>query len=152
MVTNSRIRTRSGWTLRRTGVAVFFASVAVNAVLGVVALLVPTNGWILGRALGTSIAVTVGILGVLACLSAFTRRVAWPLAPVAMLSVATAFVVLLTVIWGSDVGDTHFEMLWSSVVIALTLVLLSLVLGTRVADRFRSVPSSPHAWRSLPAC
>lgn len=71
-------RTPVGGKMRRVGLGVFFASVAVNAALGIYAVVAPEFGETQGRVLATSLCVTGAVLLALACEPAWERRLLGP--------------------------------------------------------------------------
>ena len=63
---------------RRLGLGIFFVSVAVNAALGIYAVLAPDFGETQGKILGTSLCVTGAVVLALACEPAWERRLLGP--------------------------------------------------------------------------
>jgi hypothetical protein len=94
-----------GRRLRRVGVGVFFGSVAVNAVLGIAALLVGDFSETHGRVLGTSLSVTGALLLGLACLPAWERERLGALPLVGAALGAAAFALVVVSIWTGGDSD-----------------------------------------------
>jgi len=122
---------------RRVFLSLLLGSIAVNAALGIYALVVPDFGELQGKILATSACVTgAGVLS-LTCLPAWERG-RLGLVPVAGIAVSVAgFALLAAGIW----AETGTEPVWKT---AGTLLLLggaaglpSLLALTRLAPRFR---------------
>jgi hypothetical protein len=135
----------SGWrrssppSLRRVALAVFFASVVGNTVLGLSALLVGEFSETHGRVLGTSLFVTVGILGALACAPAYERG---RLAPIPMVGFATcpaAASLAIVSIWTGGNDQTLGKAVGTLAAVAAGCVLVSLLAYPELASRFRVV-------------
>jgi hypothetical protein len=123
--------------VRRLAVTVFFVSVAVNAALGVAALVLGEFSETHARALGTSLAVTGAFLIALSCLPAWER---WRLGPVPTIGTCLGFVAFTFVIVGlwsgtdSDVFARTMGTLMTSAVACAVACLLSI---PTLAPRFR---------------
>ncbi|HTY72038.1 MAG TPA: hypothetical protein VMI11_06380 [Actinomycetes bacterium] len=125
--------------LRRVGLVVFFASVAINALIGIAALLVPHPGEHVGKVLGTSVTVTVAVLAILVCAPALERRAMWPVPLVAVVSVLVTFALFQVVIWSTFASDSWGNALGTVAVVAVASVLLCVLALARLAPRFRVV-------------
>ncbi len=129
---------RLGPRARRLGVAAFFASIGVNAALGIAALVIGDFSETHGRVLGTSLAVTGALLLALACLPAWERG---RLAPVPVLGVAlgvVAFSLVVVGIW-TDGGDTLGRLMGTFMAPALACAMASLLAYPTLVPRFRPV-------------
>ncbi len=127
-----------GPRVRRLGVVAFFASIGINAALGIAALLVGDFSETHGRILGTSLAVTGALLLALACLPAWERG---RLAPVPIVGVAlgvAAFSLVVVGIW-TDGGDTLGKLIGTFMAPALACAMASLLAYPALVPRFRPV-------------
>ena len=128
-----------GGTVRRVAISTFFASVAVNAALGIYAVLSPDFGDTQGRILGTSLCVTGALLITLACEPAWERRL---LGPVPFLGAglgAVGFALLIATMWIDPQGDPSWTKLVGTIlVVAAGCMLASLLALARLSPR--------HAW------
>ncbi len=88
-----------GRRIRRIGICVFFASVAVNAALGIYAVLAPEFGETQGRILATSLCVTGAALLALACEPAWERGLLGPVPYVGAALGAVGFGLVIVGIW-----------------------------------------------------
>ncbi len=84
---------------RRRWLIAFLASVAINAVLGIWALVSNDFGPTQEKILATSFCVSGAMLGVLVNGPAAGRRVRWPAPAVGAISAATGFLLLIAVVW-----------------------------------------------------
>lgn len=94
--------------LRRTAVRVFLASIAVNALLGIWALLADDFGQTQGRVLGTSFLVSAAMLTVLVNGAPMRERVLWPTPFVTIGTGVAAFALFIVLIWAD--GDAEFPL------------------------------------------
>ena len=122
---------------RRTLLSIVLGSIAVNAALGIYALVVPDFGDLQAKVLGTSACVTgTGVLA-LACLPAWERRKPALLPLAGMGAAVGGFGLLIVGIWaepgGKAVAKTALTLLW----LAAALALSSLVSLARLAPRYR---------------
>ncbi len=122
---------------RRALLSIVLGSIAVNAALGIYALLVPDFGDLQAKVLGTSGCVTGAGMLALACLPAWERQ-KLALVPLAGMAAAAAGSGLLVVgIWAEPGGEaftkTALTLLWLAVALALS----SLVSLARLAPRYR---------------
>jgi MFS family permease len=136
-------RTRAhpvGRRLRRAGLAVFFASVTVNAVLGIVAVLSPDFGDTQGKILATSLCVTGAVILALACEPAWERGLLG-LVPLTGAVLGTAgFALAIGGIWAEPTGDTYGRIQGSVFAYAGACVLASLLALAALAPRRRWLP------------
>lgn len=89
---------------RRAAVALFFGSVSVNAVLGVVALAGVGLGGMGGRLLGTSLSVTGALVLALLCLPAHERHLLGRVPALSAATGALAFAIAVISLW-TDGGE-----------------------------------------------
>jgi len=87
---------------RQTMVRVFVASVGVNAVLGVWALVVGEFGDIQGKILATSFLVTAAMVAVLINVPAISRRAIWPIPTVSGAAGAASFALFTVLMWAGN--------------------------------------------------
>ena len=124
--------------MRRIGLGAFFASVAVNAALGIFAVLAPAFGETQGKILATSLCVTGAALLTLACEPAWERRV---LGPMPFLGAALGVVGLglaVVGIWAEPEGDLLGKATGS---------LVSVAIGCAAASLLGLVRLTPgHTW------
>ena len=116
-----------GYRLRRIGLGVFFASVAVNAGLGIYALLMPHFGPTQRNILLTSLCVTGAVLLALACEPAWERRLLEPVPFVGTLAGTVAFAGAIAGIWTSPTGEAFDKVLASMFVVAIACAVASLL-------------------------
>jgi hypothetical protein len=118
--------------VRRIGLGVFFASVAVNAVLGIYALLAPDWGETQTKILLTSLCVTGAVLLALACEPAWERRLLGPVPYAGAILGAVAFAMTIVAIWTETDNETAAKALGSTFTIAAACVVASLVALVRL--------------------
>lgn len=116
-----------GSRARRTGLAVFFASVVVNAVIGIYAILAPDFGDTEQKILFTSLCVTGALLVALCCEPAWERRLLGPVPAAGALLGAAAFAGLVVGIWTEPESEALRDVLWSTFAIAIACTIASLV-------------------------
>jgi hypothetical protein len=124
---------------RRSLLLLVLASIAVNAALGIYALLAPHFGGFQARVFATSASITgAGILA-LACLPAWERRL--PLLPaVGIATSILGFGLVVAGVWArSDSGSPLWKMAWSLIVIAVWCALMSVLSLATLAPRQRWV-------------
>ncbi|MFO7571793.1 MAG: hypothetical protein R6W48_04235 [Gaiellaceae bacterium] len=129
-----------GRRIRRAGLAVFFASVTVNAVLGIVAVLSPDFGDTQGRILATSLCVTGAVLLALACEPAWERGLLGPVPLAGAVLGAAAFALAIGGIWAEPAGDTYGRVQGSLLSYAIACVLASLLALAPLAPRRAWIP------------
>ncbi len=86
-------------TLRTTALRLFLTSIAINAALGIWALLVEDFGGTQEKILASSFLVSGAMLAVLINGAPLTRRVLWPVPLVAVSGLVLGFVLLLVAVW-----------------------------------------------------
>ena len=105
--------------MKRRLLSVLLGSIAVNAALGIYALVVPHFGDLQRRVLLTSVCVTAAGIVALACLPAWERRRLWPVPVVSVALSALGLVLAVVLVWGEPSGG------WSAVTKAMgTLFIL----------------------------
>jgi hypothetical protein len=117
------------------GLALFFASVAVNAVLGIYAVLAPDFGETQGKILGTSLCVTGAVLIALACEPAWERNLLGLVPPAAATLGALGFVVAIAGIWTGHESETWTRVMATIFTLAAAGVVASLLALARVSPR-----------------
>lgn len=128
-----------GRRMRRIGLGVFFASVALNAALGIYALLSPDWGETQGKILGTSLCVTGAILLALACEPAWERGLLGPVPHAGALLGVIGFVLVIVAVWAEPSSDTYGRVTSSIFVAAVACVIASLLSLARLAPAHRWV-------------
>lgn len=126
-------------TLRRTVLALFFSSVALNAVLGIVALVAGEFSQTHGRILGTSLSVTAALVLALACLPAWERRL---LAQVPVLGATCGgigFLLVIVAIWSESEHEILLKSLGTLLTVAVASAVASLLVLPQLAPRHRPV-------------
>jgi hypothetical protein len=124
---------------RRPLLLVVLGSIAVNAILGIYALLVPHFGGPQWKVLGTSACVTGAGILVFACLPALEqRRISYlPVAGIA--GSVLGFFLLVVAIWADGLGDAVWRLMGSALVVGGVGALASLLSLARLAPRYRVV-------------
>jgi hypothetical protein len=117
--------------VRRIGLGVFFASVAVNAALGIAAVLAPNFGDTAGKVLLTSLCVTGAVLMALCCEPAWERRLLWRVPAAGALLGCAAFAGLIVGLWTEPESETLGKLLGSTFVIAIACTAASLLVLER---------------------
>ena len=128
-----------GRRMRRFGVGIFFTSIAVNAALGIYALLSPDWGDTQGKILATSLCVTGAILMALACEPAWERGLLGPVPFAGALLGALAFGMTIVGIWAEPAGDLFGKISGSTLTIAAACIVASLLVLAQLAPRHRWV-------------
>lgn len=123
---------------RRVGVAAFFVSVAVNAALGIYAVLAQGFGETQAKILGTSLCITGAVLIALACVPAWERRLLGPVPPLAAALGAIGFGVAIAGIWTTPSSETWAKVMMTIFTFSVAGVIASLLALARVAPR--------HGW------
>ena len=127
-----------GRRARRVGLVVFFASVAVNAALGIYAVLAPGFGETQGKILGTSLCVTGAVVLGLACEPAWERKLLGPVPPAAAALGAVGFALAIGGIWTQPESEVWGKVMGSIFTLAVAGAAASLLVLARLAPR--------HAW------
>jgi ribosomal protein S27AE len=123
---------------RRVGLTVFFASITVNAALGIYALVSPDWSETQGKILGTSLCVTGAILVALACEPAWERGLLGPVPYAGAGLGLVGFGLAIGGIWGEPSGDTYGNLLGTVFTATAACVVASLLALARLAP--------PHRW------
>lgn len=118
----------------------FFASVAANALLGIAGLV---GGGLDGRVLGTSLAVTGGLVVALANQPAQARRLLWPVPVAAAVLGVIGFALVIASIWSDDDGLTDATLTLLAVATAGTLA--SVAALARLPERWRALLPATQA-------
>lgn len=134
-----------GRRLRRAGLAIFFVSVSVNAVLGIVAVLTPDFGETQGKILATSLCVTGAVLVALACEPAWERGRLGVVPLAGALLGTIGFALAIGGIWAEPAGDTYGRVQGSVLAYAIACVLASLLVLAPVAPRRAWIPKVTYA-------
>jgi len=116
-----------GRRVRRIGLGVFFAAIAVNAALGIYAVLTPDFGDRQEKLLLTSLCVTGAVLTALCCEPAWERRLLGQVPAAGALLGAAAFAGLIVGLWTETDNETLANLLWSTFAIAIACTAGSLV-------------------------
>jgi hypothetical protein len=126
---------------RRPLLSFVLASIAVNAALGIYALVVPHFGGLEARILATSASITGAGVLVLACLPARERR--FPLLPAAgiVLSIL-GFGLIVAGIWSRTESGPLWQTAWALLVMAVWCALMSVLSLVRLAAGHRWVFAS----------
>lgn len=127
-----------GRRARRIGVAIFFGSVAVNAAIGIYAVLAPGFGETQGKILGTSLCVTGGVLLALACEPAWERKLLGFVPPTAAVLGGIGFTLAIAAIWIEPDSETWGRAMMTIFTASAAGVAASLLALARVAPR--------HGW------
>ena len=127
-----------GRRMRRIGLGVFFVSVAVNAALGIYAVLAPEFGETQGKILATSLCVTGAALLALACEPAWERRVLGPVPYLGAALGGVGFGLAVVGIWAEPAGNFLGKATGSTMTVAVGCTAASLLGLARLTPR--------HAW------
>lgn len=101
-----------GSRARRFGLAVFFASVAVNTAFGIYAVLAPDFGETQGKIVGTSLCITAAVVLALACEPAWQRKLLGPVPAAGAVLGAVGFSLAVAGIWAepeSEIWERRWE-------------------------------------------
>lgn len=127
-----------GKRTRRAGIALFFASVAVNAAIGIYAVLAPSFGETQGKILGTSLCVTGAVLLTLATEPAWERALLGRLPPAAAILGVLGFILAIAGIWTEPANE-----IWGKV----TMTIFTISIAGVIASLLALAALSPrHAW------
>lgn len=127
-----------GRRLRRIGLGTFFASIVVNAVLGMYAVLAPGFGDTQGKILLTSLCVTGAVLLALACEPAWERGLLGPVPIAGAVLGVVAFTGAIVGIWSEVESETFGQALGSTFTFAIAGAVASLLALARL--------SRDHGW------
>lgn len=128
-----------GRKMRRIGLAVFFASVAVNGALGIYAVLAPEFGDTQGKALLTSLCVTGAALLALACEPAWERGLLSPVPQLGATLGVLGFGLVIVGIWAEPESELFGKMTGSIMPVAAACAAASLLGLARLTLRHRWV-------------
>lgn len=129
-----------GPSVRKVGLGVFFVSVALNAALGIYAVLMPEFGDTAQRTLFTSLCITGALLLALCCEPAWERQLLGPVPATGAVLGAAAFAGLIVGVWTEPESEVLRNLLWSTFAIAIACTTSSLV----VLERARKGISHLH--------
>ena len=124
-----------GRRVRRVGLAVFFASIGVNAGLGIYAVLAPDFGDTQAKILGTSLCVTGAVLVALACEPAWERKLLGPVPYAGAALGLVGFGLTAAALWVEPGGDTYGRLLGTVYVAAAACTTASLLALARLSKR-----------------
>ena len=106
---------------------VFLWSIAVNAALGIWALLVDDFGQTQGKVLATSFLVSATMVGILVNAAPLRDRVLWPLPLLAIAASTTGFVLLIALLWTEPDSDSWPRLVGSILTVAAGATLAGLL-------------------------
>lgn len=121
--------------MRRIGLGAFFVSVAVNAALGIYAVVAPEFGETQGKILATSLCVTGAALLALACEPAWERRLLSPVPHLGAVLGAVGFGLAIAGIWAEPESAFLGRATGSTMAVAFGCVGASLLALARLARR-----------------
>jgi hypothetical protein len=124
-----------GRRARRIGLTIFFVSVAVNAALGIYAVLAPGFGDTQGKILATSLCVTGAVLVALACEPAWERRLFGPVPLLAAGLGALGFALTIGGIWAEPESDAWGNVTVTTFALSSGGIAASLLVLARLAPR-----------------
>lgn len=125
--------------MRRRLLSVLLVSIAVNAALGIYALVVPGFGDLQRHVLLTSVCVTGAGIVALACLPAWERRRLWPLPPVSVAVSAAGFGLAIALVWAEPNATAPSKAMGTLFLLGGAGALCCLLALARLALRFRWV-------------
>jgi hypothetical protein len=128
-----------GGRARRAGLTLFFAAVAVNAALGIYAVLAPDFGDAEGKVLATSLCVTGAVVVALACEPAWERDLLGPVPAVTTLLGTAGFALVLVGIWAEPDDEVWGRLVGTAFTLTAAGVVASLLALARLAPRRRWV-------------
>jgi len=138
LVSSSSGQRPVGGKMRRFGLGIFFVSIAVNAALGIYAVVAPDFGETQGKILGTSLCVTGAVILALACEPAWERRLVGPVPPVGAILGAVGFTLAVISIWTEPESELWGRTMVTIFTVAAACAVASLIALARLAPR--------HAW------
>jgi len=124
--------------VRRFGLATFFLSIAVNAALGIYAVLAPDFGETQEKILGTSLCVTGAAVLALACEPTWERRLLGPVPPLGAVLGAVGFTLAIAGIWTESGSETLGKTMGTIFTLAAAGAVASLLALAQLAPR--------HGW------
>jgi hypothetical protein len=123
-----------GRRVRTIGLGVFFASVAVNAAIGIYALVTPHFGHTQQRVLLSSLCVTGAVLLALACEPAWERKLLGPVPAVGALLGTVVSALTIAAIW-TEPSEVGAKIVGTAAVLAIACAVASLVAVARERAR-----------------
>ncbi len=124
--------------MRRIGLGIFFVSIAVNAALGIYAVLAPDFGETEGKILGTSLCVTGAVLLALACEPAWARKLLGPVPVIGAFLGAVGFTLAVAGMWTEPESEIWGRAMGTIFTVAVACAAASLLALARLAPR--------HTW------
>jgi len=124
--------------MRRLGLGIFFVSIAVNAALGIYAVLAPDFGETQGKILGTSLCVTGAVILALACEPAWERRLLGPIPHAGAVLGGIGFTLAIVGIWAEPENEVWAKAMGSIFTLAVAGAAASLLALAKLAPR--------HTW------
>jgi len=122
---------------RRPLLLFVLGAIAVTAVLGLYAVLVPDFGDVQAKILGTSAAISITSILVLACVPAWERRRAGPLPIVGAGLTLVALALVVLGMWTERDSGHYWRLFGTALLLALWCVLTSLLVLARLPARQR---------------
>jgi hypothetical protein len=136
--------------VRRIGLGVFFASVVLNAALGIYAVLAPSFGDTQGKILATSLCITGAALLALACEPAWERSLLGPVPYVGAALGALGFGLVIAGLW-TEPSELFGRLTGSVLTMAVACAAASLIALVQLAPRHRWVLDATLALLALGA-
>jgi len=127
-----------GGRMRRLGLGIFFVSIAVNAALGIYAVLAPDWGETQGKILATSLFVTGAVIFALVCEPAWERKLLGPVPLVGAALGAVGFTLAVAGIWTEAESEIWGKTMGTIFTVAVACAVASLLAIARLAPR--------HTW------
>lgn len=127
-----------GSRARRFGLAVFFASVAVNTAFGIYAVLAPDFGETQGKIVGTSLCITAAVVLALACEPAWQRKLLGPVPAAGAVLGAVGFSLAVAGIWAEPESEIWGKAMGNVLTVAVACAVASLLVLARLATK--------HGW------
>lgn len=137
--TQTRERRTVGSRVRRWTLTTFFASIAVNAALGIYAVLTPDFGETQSKILATSMFVTGAILVGLACEPAWEQKLLGPVPLAGALLGAGGFALSIAGMWAEIDSEVYGKVLGTTFVAAAACTAASLLALAQLAHGHRWV-------------
>ena len=122
---------------RRPLLAFVLGAIAVTAVLGLYAVLVPDFGQLQAKVLGTSAAISVASILILACTPAWERRLVLPLPVVGAGLVVVAWVLVVVGMWAEVERAGYWKTMGTTVMLTAWAVLVCLLALAGLPRRHR---------------
>lgn len=136
-------------TPRKSALRVLLASIAINAVLGIWALLVDDFGQTQGKILATSFLVSAALLAVLVNGAPLQRRVLWPVPLIAAATAAGAFVLFIVLMWAETDHEVPLKLGFSGLVVGAGATLAGLLALIRLRDGHEPVKAVDYLLTAL---